>query len=269
VVLDGLRPDAIDAFGLRNIAQARASGAYSMHAQTVLPSVTACALTSLFSGAAPEWHGMQSDKFKIPKSRGPLHPMPKMLGQHGYPSAVHRDQIPFFFRAFGQRVARICGLSHAGFHEGGSVGIVAGARKTFLTQRSGLILTHWLDADRAGHAHGWMSPEYGTAARRMDSAFGEMISLINESGQDDTLLIALADHGGGGAKRDDHDSLNPLDTTIPVILSGAGVVAGPLAGPVSLLDVPATVLWTLGVPLPSTYAGRPIVEAFIQARAAA
>ena len=269
VVLDGLRPDAIDVFGLRHIAQARATGAYSMSAQTVLPSVTACALTSLFSGASPEWHGMRSDKFKIPKSRGPLHPMPKMLAQHGFPSAVHRDQIPFLFRGFARQVARILGLTATGFHNDGSVGIVAGARTTIATQRCGLILTHWLDADRAGHAHGWMSPEYGAAARRMDGAFDELVSRIHTSGRDDTLLIALADHGGGGAKHDDHDSQHPLDTTIPIILSGAAVLAGPLAGPVSLLDVPATVLWALGVPRPSTYAGRAIVEAFTEALAAA
>ena len=36
----------------------------------------------------------------------------------------------------------------------------------------------------------------------------------------------------------------------------------------SLLDVPATVLWALGVPQPKSYAGRPLWEAFTPAAVA-
>ena len=39
-----------------------------------------------------------------------------------------------------------------------------------------------------------------------------------------TLLIACADHGGGGNTSNDHDSDHPLDRTIPLLMTGGGVV---------------------------------------------
>jgi arylsulfatase A-like enzyme len=114
-----------------------------------------------------------------------------------------------------------------------------------------------------------MSDEYGSAARQMDVSLQRLISLIDLSPRSDTVLIALADHGGGGADPKRHDSDHALDRTIPILLAGGSIRSGPVAGPVSLLDVPATVLWALGIPRPVSYVGRPIAGAFQPARAAA
>ncbi|MFP5356117.1 MAG: hypothetical protein ACLGIK_13375, partial [Gemmatimonadota bacterium] len=75
-------------------------------------------------------------------------------------------------------------------------------------------------------------------------------------------LVALADHGGGGAVARDHDSTHPHDRTIPLVLAGGDVVSGELAPLSSLLDVPATIAWAMGAGVPSGYAGRALVEAF-------
>jgi predicted AlkP superfamily pyrophosphatase or phosphodiesterase len=269
VVLDGLRPDAIDAFGLSNIKRACTGGAHTLSGQTVAPSVTACAMTSVFTGASPERHGMQSDRFTIPKSRGEIHPLPRVLAQHGIESSAHLGQVPWLFRFLARKIGRVLGLTEAGFYRGEAREILDGAETAIRQQREGLILFHWPDADAAGHQYGWMSAEYGAAAQRMDAAFGDLVRQLDMDNRPDTLLIALADHGGGGVKYDDHDSSHPFDRTIPVLLHGAGVHTGPLLGPVSLLDVPATVLWAFGIPRPSSYAGQPILEAFAAARAAA
>jgi arylsulfatase A-like enzyme len=77
----------------------------------------------------------------------------------------------------------------------------------------------------------------------------------------DTLLIALADHGGGGADACDHDSAHPLDRTIPLLLWGAGIGRTHLL-PSSLIDVPPTILHALGVEVPEWYEGRVLHEAF-------
>ena len=139
--------------------------------------------------------------------------------------------------------------------------MLAAAGKNLESQRRGLIMMHWLDADRAGHEFGWMSPEYGVAAARMDNALGRLASAIDLS-DPATLVIALADHGGGGATPKHHDSAHPLDTTIPVLLAGGAVVPCELGAGVSLTDVPATILWALGLPRPESYVGRPLLQAF-------
>src|SRR5262249_38686457 len=62
VILDGLRPDAIDRFGLSYVVRLMVGGVFSCSAATVTPSVTAAALTSLMTGVSPQTHGLASDR---------------------------------------------------------------------------------------------------------------------------------------------------------------------------------------------------------------
>ena len=75
--------------------------------------------------------------------------------------------------------------------------------------------------------------------------------------------IVTADHGGGGVTANEHDEPHPVNDHIPLILAGPGVTRRhQLTRTISLLDVPATVLWWFGVPVPTCYEGRPLSEAF-------
>jgi arylsulfatase A-like enzyme len=111
-----------------------------------------------------------------------------------------------------------------------------------------------------------MSDAYVRAAHHMDETLGLLAALADVDRDRRTLLIALADHGGGGVDPCNHESAHPFDWTIPLLLYGSGA-SGDLGTP-SLLDVPPTVLWTLGVPIPAGYAGRPLVDAFESSTAA-
>lgn len=269
VVLDGLRPDAIAAFGLNHCQELIDTGAYTLTARTVAPSVTACAMSSLLTGALPCRHGMLSDKFTVPRPRGTIHPLPSLLAAHGLPSSAHIARLPLGFGLLARRIARTAGVDQLVSRGRDAAGILDHARSAIAQQRSGFILLHWPDADRAGHEHGWMSPQYGDAARRLDRALGALTRALDFARTPGTVMIALADHGGGGVNRRHHDSAHTSDRVIPIMLRGRAIEPGPIAGLASLLDVPATVLWSLGVPIPSTYAGRPLVHAFAAAQAAA
>lgn len=269
VVLDGLRPDAITAFDLPHLQRLARLGAATTTAQTVAPSVTAAAMTSLLTGVEPALHGVQSDRFHIPRSAIPVSPLPGTLSAAGFPSAAYLARISSIWRGIAARISRQVGVGEVRFVGETAPEILLAARNTLRTQRRGLILFHWPDADRAGHDHGWMSPEYAAAARRMDGALGMLASFADVPEDPHTLLIAMADHGGGGIDSKDHESDHPLDRTIPVLLAGGGVVPGELAPDTTLLDVPATVLWALGVVRPASYQGRPLAEAFQAPTAAA
>lgn len=263
VVLDGLRPDAIPRFGLERITQLAHSGASTMLGRTVSPSVTACAMASLLTGADPARHGLQSDQFHIPRPGGALHPLPRVLAGHGLPTTAFLARLPLLFAPIATRIAAHVGAK-ARFAGRDAADIVTVARPTLGAQRRGLVLLHFPDADRVGHAAGWMSAAYADAARAMDQALGRVVDAV---GLDDpeTLLIALADHGGGGQRADHHDSDHPLDRTIPIMLGGAAVRRGELAAGTSLLDVPATICAALGVPRPESYPGTPLLGALHQA----
>ncbi len=262
VVLDGLRADAIAALGLRHWQQLARDGACSFTGATVAPSVTAAAMASLLTGAPPEVHGLRSDRFHLPRRQGALHPLPRQLAACGLPTHGFVRELPFVFRGIARRIARYLGFDAACFTGRGAREILFAAWDALASQERGLILLHWPDADVAGHQHGWMSPQYAQAAQRMDQSLGLLASMADLDGDPGTLLIALADHGGGGIDPRDHESDHPLDRTIPLLLAGGAVVSGELDEP-TLLDVPATVLWALGIAQPASYAGRPLCEAFL------
>jgi arylsulfatase A-like enzyme len=265
-VLDGLRPDAIALYGLRHLWRLSQEGASTFSATTVAPSVTTVAMTSLLTGVAPETHGLTSERIHIPRPRGVVDPLPQLLARHGLPSTACFAALPRAYRGIGARIANRLGFEHARFTGETAAEILVAGRDIVHEQRRGLILFHWPDADRAGHAHGWMSPQYGAAARRLDAALGLLAALADSTADRSTVLIALADHGGGGATRTHHDSAHRHDRTIPIIVVGGAVTSGALARETSLLDVPATVAWALGVPAPASYVGRPLVEAFARIR---
>jgi predicted AlkP superfamily pyrophosphatase or phosphodiesterase len=261
LVLDGLRPDAVPRFHLHHVARLARRGASTMRARTVNPSITPCALASLLTGAAPERHGVQSEHYYLPRPRGPVHPLARELARHSLPTSGFMPQVPFLMRGIASRIVSMLGLGEARFQGRDADDVLSAAQHNLEAQRRGLIMLHWLDADRAGHEFGWMSPEYGEAAARMDRALGRLETIVDFS-DPATLIIALADHGGGGATAKHHDSAHPLDTTIPLMLAGGAVVPGELGTEVSLTDVPATILWALGLARPESYAGRPLLQAF-------
>jgi arylsulfatase A-like enzyme len=262
VVLDGLRPDAISTFNLRHIQRLIRHGASTMRASTVSPSVTAAAMTSLLTGVHPDVHGIQNDHFHIPKTTDTLFPLPRVLRDAGIPTFAFLRELPLMTRPLAYRVGKKLGVERVVCRGGTAPTVLMEARRVLQTQSHGFFLLHWADADQAGHEFGWMSEEYRQAATKLDASLGLLCALTNIVDDPKTLLIALADHGGGGEVLTDHESTHPYDWTIPILLCGGGVSPGRLAADTNLVDVPATVLHALDVAIPSNYAGRPLVEAF-------
>lgn len=260
VILDGLRADAIPLFPLPSLRKLATGGAYTLTGRTVQPSITPAALASLLTGVPPRIHGVESDRITFSRPRGPLLPLPELLSRHDMPLRVFRGTLPPLTRGVATRITARLGIE-ATFEGHSADDILDAALPSLAVHQPGVTVLHWLDADRAGHARGWGSTEYVTAARLLDSAIGRMVGTLGMADDPSTLLIAFADHGGGGARARDHKSTHPLDTTIPIILSGGQVIPQVLGYGASLLDIPATVAWALGIQPPALWAGRPLAEA--------
>lgn len=261
VVIDGVRADATALFHLAELERLAAEGASTFHAETVRPSVTAAAMGSLFTGVRPDVHGLTSDRFRMPRPRAPLAPLPLALQRAGIPTWAFLARVPRPYRPLARHFTRVLGVAGATFHGDGATDILEAAKPTLAARRRGLFFFHWPDADRAGHAAGWTSRGYAAALRRVDESLGALDRLTGASADDGTLLIAVADHGGGGAVANDHDSDHVHDRRIPLVLAGGAVRPVTLSGHVSLLDVPATVVWAFGLDVPPSWAGRPLREA--------
>ena len=103
-----------------------------------------------------------------------------------------------------------------------------------------------------------MSEPYLQAAADVDAGIGRLTAET-----DDTVFIVTADHGGGGVSATEHHKPHPANDRVPLVVAGPGVSRHrQVTRPVSLLDVPATILWWFGIAVPECYEGRPLTEAF-------
>ncbi len=173
--------------------------------------------------------------------------------------------ISRLFRGAGTRLAAHVG-AQVTFEGSGAEGILDQAIVRLEQERSGLFFLHWPDADLAGHSDGWMSPAYQCGARQLDGALERLARVTGVLDDPSTVLIACADHGGGGIVANDHCSRHLEDITIPIVMVGGQVVPADLGAGASLVDIPATVPWLLGIPTPTNYAGRALTEGFIPVR---
>lgn len=262
VVADGLRPDAIAKFNLVSIRRMIRQGSFTLGATTVTPSVTAAAMTSLLTGVTPERHGVRSDTFFLPLPRLDVRPVPKVLAESGIATAAFMRELPRAFQPLAKSLTHRLGLAYTTFSGGTAKEILSSFYRRGALVEWGLTIMHWPDADHAGHEHGWMSEEYGCAAREIDEAVGTLLGMMEVLYGTEALLVLVADHGGGGVHPKRHDSFHPQDRTIPIVLAGPAVTPRELRPMSTILDVPATILWALGVDVPEAYAGRPFFEAF-------
>lgn len=267
VVLDGLRPDLITSSWLPCLHALAQRGAHTFAGTTVQPSVTAAALASLFTGVSPEVHGIVGETSLRPRLGHRLTLLPRALARAGIPMAGHMRGLPWGTRTIGTLLAAQLGMRTT-FGGDDAEEILDRALPALRAAHRGVTYLHWPDADLAGHAWGWMSPHYRAAARRLDAAMVRLLEVSGVLDDPSTVLIALADHGGGGQRADDHDSPHPHDVTIPILMAGGQVQRGALPAGSSPLDVCATVPWLFGLEPPAAWSGRPLREAFRSAEIA-
>lgn len=249
ISIDGLRPDAVQSGRAPNILALTGRGAYSWGAQTILPSNTLPSHVSMLTGFLPEAHGVTWDDY-LP-SRGQI-------------------RVPTLFnaaRAAGRRTALFVGkekFTHFRdsdccdvwrYSTGGDQDL-AGQAAVEASAGVDLLVVHLPDVDLAGHANQWMSENYLAAVRRADDAVGRIVRSLPPY----ATVIVTADHGGHPTG---HGSADPLDTTIPWIIVGPTVVQGrELSALIRTVDTAATAAYVLGISLPASVNGRPVLEAF-------
>lgn len=258
VSFDGLRPDAIEAADMTNVKALMQSGAYTLTAQTIMPSITLPAHSSMVTGTCPAKHivrwneyvpengyALGTDIFDLTHAVGLRTVL--VTGKEKLRQITEPGSTDFFgFIDETDRVKDITTLDNMALDQ---------ARQGF-----GLMLLHFPDGDLAGHESGWMSKAQLRAYREDDAAFGKVLKVLKDGGfYDSTLIIVTSDHGGHNS---DHGLNIPEDMTIPWIISGPQVVPGVLQTPVYIMDTAATVAFALGLPLQPEWDGAPVYEAF-------
>ncbi|HYC49472.1 MAG TPA: alkaline phosphatase family protein [Gemmatimonadaceae bacterium] len=260
ISVDGLRPDAIARFEAKTIQRMMNEGRYSLTAQTIPNSNTLPSHTSMLTGVDAEDHGItwNSDKtgqfgyVKVPTVFGVAH-------DAGYTTAA------FFSKPKFHHIGEPTTLDHMRAPNGGPIPWNSGktldlVREYLADNVPNLMFVHIADADFAGHNFGWMGWMYGMAVRQADAAVAQVIQMADKRfGRGAYTVVLTSDHGGHGRR---HGSTDPLDTTIPWIVWGAGVHRGETLSGVRTMDTAATTLWMLGLTAPAGFDGHAISAAF-------
>jgi hypothetical protein len=258
VLADGLRPDAITATDMPSLDALSRTYTTALRASTIRPSRTVAALASLATGVAPKTHGLIEPGLGFLARLPTLRPLARELTRGGVSSQVVASELLPAERAVLWALTKAAGLGKyrsAGLR---AREVARAARALALTQSTGLVFVYLNDCDQAGHAHGWMSTQYRAAAVEVDAAIGVLAELSEH-----TLLIVMADHGGGGVSTHDHAEPHPVNDHIPLILAGPDITRRhQLTRQVSLLDIPPTLLWWFGLDIPGCYEGRVLTQAF-------
>ena len=87
---------------------------------------------------------------------------------------------------------------------------------------------HYPDPDAAGHAYGYLGPEYRDAVKHVNGYLGDLLGFVSTDPEwkDRTVIILSADHGGLPGTKNHGDSDQPTNFTVPFMVWGAGVAKG-------------------------------------------
>ncbi len=96
------------------------------------------------------------------------------------------------------------------------------------TRPTTFSMLHLRDPDSAGHAFGFMSPEYLAAVQAADAQLGRLLDAVAADSylSQSTVVVLTADHGGMAAAQSHGDPTQPDNYTIPFLVWGFEVAAG-------------------------------------------
>ena len=266
ISIDGLRPDAIAKFNATTLCRLMWEGRYSLTAQTIAISNTLPSHTSMLTGVDADqhkitWNSDKSGQFghvEVPTAIGLAHAAGFRTAAFYSKSKFHHIEAPG-------------SLDHVRGPSGGVIPWNSGRTTDLVVEhlreaKPNMTFVHLADADFAGHNFGWMEHMYGMAVRETDRAVARIIAAADASfGRGAYTVVITSDHGG---HKKSHGTTDPVDTTIPWIVWGAGVQPGALLTGIRTMDTAATVMWMLGLNAPASIVGKPVSEAFQPAYAA-
>jgi hypothetical protein len=253
ISIDGLRPDAILPAPMSNLIGLMQGGAFSLGAQTVFPSITLVAHSSMLVGVCPAKHGVTWNEY---------------LPERGYAQGTdlfdlaHAAGLKTMMYVGKEKMRQITEPSSLDtfIYINDSDSVLMGSLVANFPQDFGVLFIHLLATDLAGHDSGWMSPYQISIIRQADAALGMLLAELDARNlRGETLIIVTSDHGGLGGG---HGTAAREDMTIPWIAAGPGIQPKTLTTLVHTMDTAATAAFALGLPLPAEWDGVPIYEAF-------
>ena len=253
ILIDGLRPDAIEKANCPNLKALLQRSAYTLNAQSVMPSMTLPCHMSIFHSVPPSRHGVTTNTW-MPMAR----PLPGLVEQAyaaGKTCAAFYNWEPL--RNISQPENLYCSYyrnTHAELE--GDSRIIETAIQHLTTENIHFAFVYFGTLDTMGHVAGWMSDDYLAHLAQLDVLLGQLLNSLS----DDTVILLQSDHGGHDRT---HGTDMPEDINIPWLISGSSIRENyQIQREVSLLDTAPTFAHILGVPQHPDWEGSVVDEIF-------
>ncbi|MFA7693615.1 MAG: sulfatase-like hydrolase/transferase [Candidatus Hydrogenedentes bacterium] len=258
VSIDGASPRVMLESDMPVLMEMAKEGAHTWEAQTIMPSVTLIAHTSMMTGVSPAKHKTTKNDWKPDQDPVSVTTM--------FAEAKKLEWNTAFFSGKGKlEYLNIPGsLDHCVTPAYESQTVADAAAAYIVEKKPNLTFVHFAEPDGAGHKHKWGSDEQKASLADADKALATVKKAVEDAGiADTTVFIVTADHGG---HENTHGTNSPEDMTIPWVVWGKGVKAGfDITEDVTVYDSAATALYILDVPIPKEWDGKAIESAFAEA----
>lgn len=253
VLIDGLRPDAVSESLSPHIFNFYGSGAKTMKASSVVPSLTLPCHMSIFHSLDPKQHGVKTNTW------APMaDPVPGLF------ELAHEADLKCSFIYNWEKlrsISRPGNLFFSYFRDnvfevGGDGELVEEAVRHIRKDLPDFAFLYLGTVDIAGEEHGWMTEPYFQQIARVDQAVGNLLANLPQGYN----LLMQSDHGGHD---NTHGTDSPEDVTIPWGVIGPGIRSGYQIGrEVSLLDTAPTIAQILGIEPHPRWEGECVNEIF-------
>jgi len=246
ILVDGMRPDAMVQMEKAQAMLQRS--AYTLQAQTVMPSVTLPCHMSLFHSVDPARHGVTTNTY-MPQVR-PIAGLCESLAAAGRTCAFYYnwEQLRDLSRPGSLCKSYFASLHGVGLEQANNL-VAEAALNMLKTEPVDFSFVYLGWVDEAGHDHGWMSPEY---MRALEESW-KHIERLTEAAPEDCVVIVTADHGGHDRT---HGTELPEDMTMPIICMGGPFEAGTQLENASIKDIAPTIAKLLGSQRPREWEGK-------------
>lgn len=107
--------------------------------------------------------------------------------------------------------------------------VARAARRDLLAHDRGVTFVHLGQADRVGHAHGFLGDRYLSAVRRADRLVGTFLRAAETRPRlDDLTIVLTSDHGGVPGRTGHSDPRKLANHRVPFAVWGPGIAPGDL-----------------------------------------
>ncbi len=253
--VDGMRADAFEQADAPNLHALMKKGAYSDRAQAEGITVSAPNWSSIMNGVHIDKHGVYSNNYK---------------------SDTLKDYPDFFtyLERYNSKLNTVRLITWNDFHDKQPTGadidlyhnmgnhgdqVMADKAAAILAGKDpevkvdpDVLFIYFGSVDETGHGHGFSpeSPAYMKAIATMDRQAGELLRAVAARptrGQEQWLILMTSDHGGALDRQ--HGGTTEDRRTIPFLVGGDAAAPGTIFPAPMNVDVAATVLTWMGVPI--------------------